>query len=202
MYRCFGAAAAKDRLDVVVRDAINAGDIPGSRYLANAREIVRTGGDLVAGISAFADGPERKRVCLVSRLPFSTALLPFLSFPPVSVSFINPPPCSLPNELQTESTTSPRDARRNPALRRGHRGRQRQAEHVGRGHHRGAVGPGLLLHRRGDGGVRRRGAHPKKSSSASTPGPATRSRCACGTASTSSTTPRTSTTRAWTCSKG
>ncbi|KAL2014967.1 hypothetical protein VTK56DRAFT_6646 [Thermocarpiscus australiensis] len=58
---CFGAAAAKDRLDVVVRDAINAGDIPGPRYLANAREIVRTGGDLVAGISAFADGPEQMR---------------------------------------------------------------------------------------------------------------------------------------------
>jgi len=39
--RCFGAASAKDRLDVVIRDAINAGDIPGPRYLANAKEIAR-----------------------------------------------------------------------------------------------------------------------------------------------------------------
>lgn len=58
--RCFGAASAKDRLDVVVRDAINAGDIPGPRYLANAREIAKPNGDLVAGITAFADGPEGK----------------------------------------------------------------------------------------------------------------------------------------------
>jgi hypothetical protein len=32
---CFGAASAKERLDVVIRNAINAGDIPGPRYLAN-----------------------------------------------------------------------------------------------------------------------------------------------------------------------
>ncbi|KAK4945758.1 hypothetical protein LTR10_015106 [Elasticomyces elasticus] len=56
---CFGAAAAKDRLDIVIRDAINAGDIPGPRYLANAKEIARTDGELVAGITAFADGPEQ-----------------------------------------------------------------------------------------------------------------------------------------------
>lgn len=55
---CFGAAAAKDRLDIVIRDSINAGDIPGPRYLANAKEIARTDGELVAGITAFADGPE------------------------------------------------------------------------------------------------------------------------------------------------
>ncbi|KAF7955248.1 uncharacterized protein EAE97_000507 [Botrytis byssoidea] len=42
---CFGAASAKERLDVVIRDAINAGDIPGPRYLANA----------------YADGPEEMR---------------------------------------------------------------------------------------------------------------------------------------------
>ncbi|KAM5350912.1 hypothetical protein ACJ41O_003635 [Fusarium nematophilum] len=48
---CFGAAAAKDRLDVVARDAINAGDIPGPRYLANAREIAKPEGELVAGIT-------------------------------------------------------------------------------------------------------------------------------------------------------
>lgn len=56
--RCFGAASAKDRLDVVVRDAIYAGDIPGPRYLANAKEIARRDGDLVASITAYADGPE------------------------------------------------------------------------------------------------------------------------------------------------
>jgi hypothetical protein len=60
-HRCFGAASAKDRLDVVVRDAINAGDIPGPRYLANAREIAKPDGELVAGITRFADGPEGER---------------------------------------------------------------------------------------------------------------------------------------------
>ncbi|KNB20422.1 hypothetical protein FOXG_17489 [Fusarium oxysporum f. sp. lycopersici 4287] len=58
---CFGAASAKDRLDVVVRDAINAGDIPGPRYLANAKEIAKTDGELVAGITRFADGPDEMR---------------------------------------------------------------------------------------------------------------------------------------------
>ena len=58
---CFGAASAKDRLDVVVRDAINAGDIPGPRYLANGKEMARREGELVAGITAFADGPEEMR---------------------------------------------------------------------------------------------------------------------------------------------
>ncbi|CAI6091814.1 unnamed protein product [Clonostachys chloroleuca] len=58
---CFGAAAAKDRLDVVARDAINAGDIPGPRYLANAREIAKPEGELVAGITRFAEGPDEMR---------------------------------------------------------------------------------------------------------------------------------------------
>jgi imidazolonepropionase-like amidohydrolase len=60
-FRCFGAASAKDRLDVVVRDAINAGDVPGPRYLANAREIAKPEGDLVPGITAFAEGAEEMR---------------------------------------------------------------------------------------------------------------------------------------------
>ena len=59
--RCFGAASAKDRLDVVIRDAINAGDLPGPRYLANAKEIARRDGELVAGITAYADGPDEMR---------------------------------------------------------------------------------------------------------------------------------------------
>ena len=45
---CVGARRAKQRLDVVIRDAINAGDLPGPRYLANGKEIASTGGALVA----------------------------------------------------------------------------------------------------------------------------------------------------------
>ncbi|MCR3722013.1 MULTISPECIES: metal-dependent hydrolase family protein [Prauserella salsuginis group] len=56
-----GAASAKMRLDVVVRDAIDAGRIPGPRYLANGPEIAVTGGALVKGITVFADGPEGMR---------------------------------------------------------------------------------------------------------------------------------------------
>lgn len=57
----FGAASAKMRLDVVVRDAIEAGRIPGPRYRANGPEIAVTGGALVKGITLFADGPEGMR---------------------------------------------------------------------------------------------------------------------------------------------
>ena len=59
--RCFGAASAKERLDIVIRDAINAGDLPGPRYLANGKEMARRDGDLVAGITAYADGPDEMR---------------------------------------------------------------------------------------------------------------------------------------------
>lgn len=41
---CCGAAAAKPRLDVVIRNAINSGQIPGPRYLANGPEISTIGG--------------------------------------------------------------------------------------------------------------------------------------------------------------
>ncbi len=41
---CVGAAAAKPRLDVVVRDAIEKGWVPGPRYLANSQEIATLGG--------------------------------------------------------------------------------------------------------------------------------------------------------------
>ena len=43
---CYGAASAKERLDVVVRDAINEGSIPGPRYLANGKEMAVPNGDL------------------------------------------------------------------------------------------------------------------------------------------------------------
>ena len=59
--RCYGAASAKERLDVVIRDSINAGDIPGPRYLANGKEMARRDGELVAGITAYADGPDEMR---------------------------------------------------------------------------------------------------------------------------------------------
>jgi imidazolonepropionase-like amidohydrolase len=58
---CLGAASAKDRLDVVCRDAINAGRVPGPRYLANGPEIAVTGGALVESITKYADGPEGMR---------------------------------------------------------------------------------------------------------------------------------------------
>lgn len=46
---------------MVIRDAINSGDIPGPRYLANGKEMARRDGELVAGITAFADGPLEMR---------------------------------------------------------------------------------------------------------------------------------------------
>jgi imidazolonepropionase-like amidohydrolase len=58
---CVGAASAKQRIDVVIRDAINAGELPGPRYLANGKEIASTGGALVAGISNFVDGVDEMR---------------------------------------------------------------------------------------------------------------------------------------------
>jgi imidazolonepropionase-like amidohydrolase len=58
---CYGAASAKERLDVAVRDAINNGSIPGPRYLANGKEMAVPDGDLVPGITAFAKGPLEMR---------------------------------------------------------------------------------------------------------------------------------------------
>ncbi len=40
----YGAAAAKPRLDVVIRDAINAGKVPGPRYTAAGPELTAVGG--------------------------------------------------------------------------------------------------------------------------------------------------------------
>ncbi|OQV03124.1 hypothetical protein CLAIMM_08212 [Cladophialophora immunda] len=58
---CYGAASAKERLDVAIRDAIYAGDIPGPRSLANGKEMAKRDGDLEAAITAFADTPEEMR---------------------------------------------------------------------------------------------------------------------------------------------
>lgn len=57
----FGAASAKERLDVVIRDAINDGRLPGPRYLANGKEMAVPDGELVPGITAFASGPLEMR---------------------------------------------------------------------------------------------------------------------------------------------
>lgn len=63
--RCFGAASAQDRLDVVIRDAINAGKLPGPRYLANCKEITHPQ-DAVGqnGLAVIADGPEEMRAAV------------------------------------------------------------------------------------------------------------------------------------------
>lgn len=58
---CFGAAAARARLDVVVKGAIKSGLIPGPRTLANGQEIATTGGSIVPGITRHADGPDEMR---------------------------------------------------------------------------------------------------------------------------------------------
>lgn len=61
---CVGAASAKDRLDVVCRDAINDQRVPGPRYLANGPEIAVTGGALVPSITKLADGPDAMRLAV------------------------------------------------------------------------------------------------------------------------------------------
>ncbi|RXK37009.1 hypothetical protein M231_05716 [Tremella mesenterica] len=55
---CLGAASAKARLDLVIRDAINAGDIPGPRSLASAQEMAPKIGALIPGITRFVESPE------------------------------------------------------------------------------------------------------------------------------------------------
>jgi imidazolonepropionase-like amidohydrolase len=68
---CFGAAATKPRLDVVIRDAIDRGDIAGPRLLAASRQFGPTGGfnderlphlgDATPAMSICCDGPEEFR---------------------------------------------------------------------------------------------------------------------------------------------
>lgn len=66
---CVGAAAGKLRLDVVIRNAIQAGDLPGPHYLANGPEISSTGSYVDTGPShrtpfdfaLIADGPIETR---------------------------------------------------------------------------------------------------------------------------------------------
>jgi imidazolonepropionase-like amidohydrolase len=58
---CFGAAAARDRLDIVVKASVKSGLIPGPRSLANCRELSTTGGAIIPDITKFADGPDEMR---------------------------------------------------------------------------------------------------------------------------------------------
>ena len=48
---CVGAASAKERIDIAARDAIDAGMIPGPRYLACGQELATPAGVLVYGIT-------------------------------------------------------------------------------------------------------------------------------------------------------
>jgi imidazolonepropionase-like amidohydrolase len=58
---CFGAAAAQPRLDLVIKQAIQNGSIPGPRTLSNCQEITTTGGAITPSISQFADGEDAMR---------------------------------------------------------------------------------------------------------------------------------------------
>jgi len=67
---CISAAAAKPRLDVVIRNAINAGEIPGPRLLASSPWLTVTGGlgDMrtlhmphLESMAMIADGPDEYR---------------------------------------------------------------------------------------------------------------------------------------------
>tara|TARA_B110000003_G_scaffold41197_1_gene38273 strand:- start:386 stop:1633 length:1248 start_codon:yes stop_codon:yes gene_type:complete len=56
-----GAASAKQRLDIVIRDAINTGQFPGPRYLANAQELATPAGVLFPGATNVVSGVEEVR---------------------------------------------------------------------------------------------------------------------------------------------
>jgi imidazolonepropionase-like amidohydrolase len=58
---CVGAASAKERIDVVCRNAIDKGTIPGPRYLASAQELATPAGILVHGITRVVSGVEEVR---------------------------------------------------------------------------------------------------------------------------------------------
>ena len=55
---CVGAASAKERIDIAARDGINAGMIPGPRYLACGQELATPAGVLVYGITREVSGAE------------------------------------------------------------------------------------------------------------------------------------------------
>ena len=82
---CVGAAAAKPRLDVVIRNAINSGMYPGPRYLANGQEIGTLGGlgdtnpphlhDPLMSFGAISTGPEAMRVIVRTFIKYGVDLI-------------------------------------------------------------------------------------------------------------------------------
>ncbi|KAJ7054225.1 hypothetical protein C8F01DRAFT_1164440 [Mycena amicta] len=52
---CFGAASARDRLDLAIRNAIKDGTIPGPRFLANGKEMAPVAGSIIPGITRFVE---------------------------------------------------------------------------------------------------------------------------------------------------
>ena len=48
----------KDRLDCVIRDCTNAGEVPGPRYLATGKEIAIRDRELAADITVFTNTPK------------------------------------------------------------------------------------------------------------------------------------------------
>ncbi len=82
---CVGAAAAKPRLDVVIRNAINSGMYPGPRYLANGQEIGTLGGlgdtnpphlnDPLMSFGAISTGPETMRVIVRTFIKYGVDLI-------------------------------------------------------------------------------------------------------------------------------
>jgi imidazolonepropionase-like amidohydrolase len=61
---CVGAASAKQRIDLVIRNAIQAGDIPGPRYLANGQEMAPENGALIKGITRFIETTDDARAAV------------------------------------------------------------------------------------------------------------------------------------------
>ncbi len=65
---CFGAAATKPRLDVVIRDAIAAGEIAGPRLLACSRQLGPTGGFSRAAASSARPAGSTTNACRISAM--------------------------------------------------------------------------------------------------------------------------------------
>ncbi|KAJ7841962.1 hypothetical protein B0H13DRAFT_2099115 [Mycena leptocephala] len=55
---CVGAASARERLDLVLKNAIQNGDIVGPRFLANGKEMAPADGALTAGITKFVENKD------------------------------------------------------------------------------------------------------------------------------------------------
>ncbi|KAJ7488924.1 hypothetical protein FB451DRAFT_1223293 [Mycena latifolia] len=55
---CLGAASARERLDIVIKNAIQSGDIVGPRFLANGKEMAPEDGALIGGITRFVETKE------------------------------------------------------------------------------------------------------------------------------------------------